>query len=408
MMRIVHLVTPCRSGLYQFHCNLLPGLAERGYSMTWLSSGSSHARQISEFDGTLSNGEIVASDTDDLATRTKALIERIVRTPPDILICPALNDPIELNAIRYVPETIPRILILHNSTLATYRGARAVRDYVNTTVAISPRIEQDLVTRYGFEQDKLRFIPHGIDTAPYSNRPLRDCATGPARILSHGRIVKDKGVYWLPEILSYLARMSNDWECTISGDGPDLAGLKQRLAEQGLLDRARFTGWVASELVPELMSQHDIFLFPTQFEGYPIALIEAMAGGCVPVASRLPGITDWVIQDGVNGMQFPVGDTRYAARQLLVLVTDRQRLSAIRRSAMDSVSKYNLTWMAEQYHQLFSDVQSKPGHIRSAERLEDCQLASGLKPAWWYRLPGPIKARLRLARERIRASVSVP
>lgn len=407
-MRIVHVVTPARSGLYQFHCNLLPGLADRGCEMTWLSSGAAHAQLISEFDGKHTEGEIVARDSDDLVERTKALIGAIEAISPDILIWPALGDPIELNAIRYVPKSVPRVLILHSSSLATYRGARAVREYVSQTVAISPRIQQDLVSNYGFHEDELLFIPHGIDTIPHSTPSLRDSSAGHVRILSHGRLVKNKGVYWLPDILQLLAQKSNDWECTISGDGPESGDLQQRLTRLGLLDRVRFTGWTPSELVPDLMREHDIFLFLSQFEGNPIALIEAMVSGCVPVSSRLPGISDWLIEDGVNGLQFPVGDTRCAVGKILELVADRGKMAVLGSHARESVKKYNLDWMSEQYYQLFCQLKRNPRQIRAAERLGDCELAPGLKPAWWYRLPPPIKNRLRVAREKIRASISIP
>lgn len=407
-MRVVHIVTPSRSGLYQFHCNLLPGLTERGCKVSWLSSGAAHAESIAEFDGTRTEGEIVASDTDDPFARTNALVRQIAGISPDVLIYPALGDPIELNAIRFISGTISKILILHSSSLATYRGARAVRDYTSVTIAISRRIEQDLIQSYGFPAEGLRLIPHGVDTSRYLARAVRNSSVGPVRILSHGRVVKEKGAYWIPEILSQLARKSDNWKCTISGDGPDLAGLKRSLDKSVVWDRVRFTGWTPSEMVPKLMDQHDIFLFLSQSEGNPLALAEAMAGGCVPVASHLVGITDWLIEDGVNGVQFPIGDTRSAAKQISALIGDRGRLAGLSQRAQESVSKFNLDWMSEQYYQLFSQMISNPRPIAAPERLDNYGVVGGLKPAWWYRLPSPLKNRLRVAREKMRGSIRVP
>ena len=408
-MRVINLLTPFRSGIYQFHCNLLPGLVERGCSVTWLSSGSSHAHLVASGDAVFGDGEVVAPDTDDMVVRTRALVERVSEISPDVVICPALGDPVELNAIRYLSTAIHRILILHATSLATYRGARAVRDHVNATVAICPRIEQDLISTYTFQPDKLHLIPHGIDIAAYSSRALSDSMNGHVRILFHGRVVDEqKGIFWLPEILSDLARHTDKWDCTISGDGPDLAELKRRFARTRFSDRINFTGWTAPEDVPKLMSQHDVFLFPTKYEGNPIALIEAMASGCVPVASRLPGVTDWIIEDGVSGFQFPVGGIQSAVRHLLWLLSNRPQLGTLRLQTRESVSKYSLDRMAEQYFRLLCEVQSRPGQIRPAEHLDKCELAKGLRPAWWYRFPDPIKARLRLLRERVRTSVRVP
>jgi glycosyltransferase involved in cell wall biosynthesis len=354
------------------------------------------------------DGEIVVPGTDDLGDRTRALVERIGEISPDALICHARGDPIDFNAIRYLPASIPKILILHGSTLAVYRAARAVRDHVNVTVAISPRIKEDLISSYGFHEDQLELIPHGIDITAYSNNSLSVSQSGRVRILLHGRIERNKGVLWLPEILSELGRHADEWDCTVSGDGPGLEELKKRIVRAGLSSRIQFVGWTAPEEVPELMSRHDIFLFPTKFEGYPIALIEAMAGGCVPVVSRLPGVTDWIIQDGVNGLLFPIGNVRQAARHLLGLCSDRRRLAELRHRAPETVSRYSLEWMAEQYYQLLCGVRSGPQSKQPAERLDKCELADGLKPAWWYSLPEPVKNRLRIVREKIRTSVRVP
>ncbi len=373
--------------------------------MTWVCSGSSQAKLITTDGAESTEGEIVAPDTDNQPDRTRALVERICALSPDMLLCHARGDSVDCNAIRYMPDSIPRVLILHGSTMAVYRAAKAVRDYVNATVAISPRIDHDLMSAYGFRKERVRLIPIGINTQQYSSFGFANRLDGPLRILSHGRIEKHKGVFWLPEILAKLSRRSSAWTCTISGDGPDLAELKHRFIGAGIHDHVRFTGWTASDEVPKLMNQHDVFLFPSNFEGYPIALIEAMAGGCAPIASRLPGITDWIIHENVNGLLFPIGDVRRAAQHLSELLFDRSRLISLRQQAERSVRGYSLEWMAERYFELFCDIRSHPAPIRPAERLESCNIAPGLKPAWWYGLPEPIKSRLRILREKIHSSV---
>ena len=156
------------------------------------------------------------------------------------------------------------------------------------------------------------------------------------------------------------------------------------------------------------MERHDVFLFPSRFEGFGKTLIEAMAGGCVPVASRLPGITDWILEDGVSGLLFPVGDVKRAAAHLLDLYNDRNRLTTMRGNARDAASKFSLDRMADSYEELFQEVVAQPAGIKPAEPLDDCTLAQGLRPAWWFRLPAPLKDRLRAAREVARTHIRVP
>jgi glycosyltransferase involved in cell wall biosynthesis len=408
-MRIVSLINPYLCGAYQVHLNLLHSLAKRGCSLTWLCSGV-QAAELNQAGGfERSPGDLIAPDTADMSLRTRALRDRLIEISPDALLCHAIGDKTDFNAIRYFPESIPKILILHNTTVAHYRAARAVRDYVNATVAISKRIEQDLLSSYGFHGDQMKFIPNGVDLTAYHPRITEERTTDRARILVHSRISHaQKGAFWVPEILGELARKTDKWECTISGDGVDLPELRQRIVRKGLNERVSFAGWTAPEEVPSLMQKHDIFLFPSKYEGYPIALIEAMAGGCVPVASMLPGITDSIVQHGVNGFLFSIGDVREAARLIADLISNPCQLGSLSHQAQTFANQNSLDIMSGQYYEFISEVVKSPGRTLPPESIERCELANHLRPAWWNRLPEPVKDRLRVVRESIRTHVSVP
>jgi len=410
-MHIVTLLAPIRCGVYRFYCELSRKLGARGHSVTWLCSGALHKRLMEgeEADTDIIEGELLVPDAQAIGERTRAIAERIEELSPTLVLCNALGDQIDFNAVRYLPATVPRVLVMHNNSLACYRAARAVREHVNATVAISPRIEEDLISTYGFRGRSVSLIPYSIDLSSFAAPERSNRTNHRLRILSHGRIDKaQKGIFWLPEILAELDRNVKDWELTISGDGPDLPELKSRFAQAGLAERVQYLGWTDPNDVPGLMERHDVFLFPSRFEGFGKTLIEAMAGGCVPVASLLPSITDWIIEDGVSGLLFPVGDVKRAAAHLLDLWNDRNRLTAMRDHARGAASKFSLDRMADSYEKLFEGVLSQPGNIKSAEPLDDCKLAQGLRPAWWFRLPEPLKDRLRAAREVARTHIRVP
>ena len=410
-MHIVTLLAPIRCGVYRFYCELSRKMSARGHSITWLCSGALHKRLMAgeEADTDVIDGEILVADAQEIGERTRAIVKRIEELSPALVLCNALGDQIDFNAVRYLPATVPRVLVMHNNSLACYRAARAVREHVNATVAISPRIQEDLISSYGFRGRSVRLIPYSIDLSGFSAPERSDRANGRLRILSHGRIDKaQKGLLWLPEILAELDRRATDWELTVSGDGPDLPELKRRFNDAGMAKRVQYLGWTDPNEVPGLMERHDVFLFPSRFEGFGKTLIEAMAGGCVPVASLLPGITDWIIEDGVNGLLFPVGDVKRAAAHLLDLCNDRHRLTAMRLEAREAASKFSLDRMADSYEDLFQEVLSQPGDVKPAEPLDDCALAQGLRPAWWFRLPEPLKDRLRAAREVARTHIRVP
>lgn len=169
----------------------------------------------------------------------------------------------------------------------------------------------------------------------------------------------------------------------------------------------RFKGWTDHANVPALMRRHEVFLFPSKYEGFPMALIEAMAGGCAPVASRLQGITDHIVEDGLSGLLFRIGDARQAAEHTLVLLSDPARLLSLRRCAQNSTARYSLISQAQHYLRLFSKIQSSP-LVPSVEDLQCWTLASGLRPAWWHGMPAPAKSYLRLVREKVQPWITVP
>ena len=58
----------------------------------------------------------------------------------------------------------------------------------------------------------------------------------------------------------------------------------------------------------DILAGIDLFLFTSHFEGFPNALLEAMTAGCVPVAWRLEGITDYILDHGITGFLCELGD----------------------------------------------------------------------------------------------------
>lgn len=233
-----------------------------------------------------------------------------------------------MNVLRFLPAATPRIMIVHNITRATYLAARALRDHVQHTVAVSPRIRADLLQR-GFAPQATTTIFNAVPDSLF--QPPAPRAPGTVvKLLSLGRIEdQSKRVFLLPEILRPLDPAR--YRLTVAGDGPDREALLARLREAAIPFDA--PGRIAREDLAQVYREHDVFLFPSRFEGMPVALSEAVASGLVAVASRLPGITDEAIDDGRSGFLFAQGDTAAAAAHLQTLLADPARLQAMREAA---------------------------------------------------------------------------
>jgi glycosyltransferase involved in cell wall biosynthesis len=83
----------------------------------------------------------------------------------------------------------------------------------------------------------------------------------------------------------------------------------------------------------KLLQNAACLVFPSQYyENLPMTIVEAFASGTPVIASRLGSLQE-IVQDGVNGLHFTPGDTTHLAAQVKSMLSDSQRLQAMRKSA---------------------------------------------------------------------------
>jgi glycosyltransferase involved in cell wall biosynthesis len=311
-----------------------------------------------------------------------------------------LSSRFETNLVRYLPSDILRIMIVHNITPGTYAAAREIRDHVHATIGVSRRCRDDLVSHYGFNPARVLVIPHGLEKDELRMRP--DPAVS-LRLLYLGRIEDtSKGVFWLPAILRGL---TCDYRLTVAGDGPDLLSLRHRL--QRIEAKADFTGFVAPSDVPAVASQHDVLIMPSRFEGFGLTLIEAMSQGCVPVASRIAGVTDMIVTHAEDGLLFPVGDCRRAAAYIMKLAADTAMRTQMAAAARQKVAvAFDSDRVGAAYAALLNDLTVDPPGIAASLQLNQWRMPVTLHSSLRSRLPAPVKNWLRQVKERLNTAWS--
>jgi glycogen synthase len=104
------------------------------------------------------------------------------------------------------------------------------------------------------------------------------------------------------------------------------------------------------------MASHDVFVLPSEAEGLPLALLESMSAGLVPVASDLPGGVREVVIPGDTGLLPPVGDIAGFAEAISGLATNRTRLEQLGRAARQKIlDSYDVREQAARYEELYLD-----------------------------------------------------
>jgi glycosyltransferase involved in cell wall biosynthesis len=140
------------------------------------------------------------------------------------------------------------------------------------------------------------------------------------RLVHMGRLTEQKGQAYL---LEALARLARDREATLTllGDGPRRKALEAQAQALGIAHRVHFTGFLRPPYAE--LAKHDLFAFPSLWEGMPVALAEAMALGLPVVAADCPHGPRDLIEDGVHGFLVPVGDVPALVARVQRLAADR-------------------------------------------------------------------------------------
>lgn len=171
---------------------------------------------------------------------------------------------------------------------------------------------------------KVVTVHNGIPDRPVWIRPDRG---GPCRVVMTARFGAQKDH---PALLRAVAQVPHI-HLTLIGDGELLPAARALAARLGVQDRVAFLGRRSD--VPELLRQADVFALISHYEGFPISILEAMRAGLPVIASDVGGVRE-AVQDGVNGLLVPRGDTAALVSALQALSSDE----ALRR-AMGAASR---------------------------------------------------------------------
>ncbi len=209
---------------------------------------------------------------------------------------------------------------------------------------------RDLALKFDSRFD-IPIIPNGVDLREYSTDKRN---WSPPRLLSVGRLVRQKG---LDIALHALAGLKDlEWEWRIAGDGPQLDMLTLLAKELGIDERVIFLGWQSRGQLIEQYKQANLFLFPSRHEGMPNVVLEAMASGLPVIASRIAG-NEELVMDGETGILFPSEDIdslRDALHKLIVNSSLRQEMGVASRQRVEDCYSWENT--AKQYAILLEKV----------------------------------------------------
>jgi glycosyltransferase involved in cell wall biosynthesis len=212
----------------------------------------------------------------------------------------------------------------------------------------------------------IQVIPNGVD-CEYFSPAIHRSQAGPVRLLFVGRTVPQKGLSYMLQALGLVKEQGmRDWVWRVIGDGPMRPRLESQARELGIADQVEFTGWLPFEQIPGEMQSADVFVLPSNVEGMPLVLLQAMAAGLPVIATQVPGSVD-LVQPQQNGFLVPPKDPPALAQALKALCCDAALRQAMGQRSREIALKLDWSEIAREYMEAYRAVMatSKAGGVRA-------------------------------------------
>lgn len=213
-------------------------------------------------------------------------------------------------------------------------------------VAVGAAAAREIEAMSGLPAGRVRSIHNGVPDVPLS--PMARAFPGPV-IGTVGRLHRQKGFDILLRALAALPGAN----LVIVGDGPDRLELEALAAELGVAPRVRFEGW--SDRPRDHLTAFDIFALPSRFEGFPLAILEAMLAGLPVVATRVGSVAE-AVADGETGTLVAPEDVTGLTEALAPLITDAELRAAMGARGRERALALGPAAMAAAYEALYDEL----------------------------------------------------
>lgn len=205
----------------------------------------------------------------------------------------------------------------------------------NPKITLSETEEQILKSRLGIEN--VVALPNCVDLHDASIF-LRDYdRQGKLQILFLGRICEQKGIRYIYQALRLLREKGQKFNFVMAGKGEEEEIYITKFQEL-LGGDFKFTGVVSGQTKAKLLMESDIFLLPSFFEGLPMALLESMSFGVVPIATDV-GSIKYLIKNGKTGILIKKNSSEDIVAAVEELSANSLYMQSLSQNAKDFIFK---------------------------------------------------------------------
>ena len=229
------------------------------------------------------------------------------------------------------------------------QGEKNAVKYADEIIVLSRSVQKYFKDTYGRET---RFIPNGVNRPEVQDANLiteKFELTKDSYILFLGRLVPEKGIRYLVEAFK---NVKTDKKLVIAGGSSDTDSFTKELKELAKDDdRIVFTGFVQGQMLDELYSNAYIYTLPSDLEGMPLSLLEAMSYGNCCLVSDIAECVE-VVED--KAFVFKKSNVKDLQKKLQIVCDDSKKVIEMKEQAADFIcGKYNWDDVVEKTEKLY-------------------------------------------------------
>ena len=233
---------------------------------------------------------------------------------------------------------------------AQWRAKRLTARAVHRHVGVGERTSREIEALVGLPPDSVLTIHNGV---PDDQRAAVDRPALPGRLVGAiGRFERQKGF----DILIRAVSQIEDVTLVLVGEGSERQRLQELAENDGVADRVVWNGW--TDDARSYLGAFDVFALPSRFEGFPLALLEALLARSAVVAADVGSVAE-AVRDAETGLLVPAEDPEALARAIRRLLADcelRRRLGEQGRQLV--LERFTADHMARAFERLYGELLS--------------------------------------------------
>lgn len=240
------------------------------------------------------------------------------------------------------PADVKIVSVLLNDVESLYREQQVWDHSIDRYLCISSRIKNNLIDSYSIQEQKVFYRIPFVERKKITERKYTVEGDEALAIAYPCRLVRgQKRADLLPQFIAKLEERKINYVLNIVGDGTCEEEIRGYVEQNCLNNKVFMWGKLSREELFYFLNKQDIYLNFSEYEGMSLAMLEAMARGCVPVVTNVSGVAD-VIINRKNGFISEVGDLDEMADNILFLDKNRTMLEKYGTKCKEVLKKCNI------------------------------------------------------------------